>query len=188
MLKNLYKKYTQKSRIFLYPLLNIKRGSSVVPIQTYVSVEGLHKPDDMKLICLYDVRTDLEFRMFEKSRLVGNPRFENYIEIEDEKCLYIFDFSTDVHLWDCFLKGKFSKINSDTKIAILNFFSNNPSNRDLINSYLNPENYFKTYAEYLNVPVKELRDVGELCSIPDINEETLKVSVKQNQFLSIFEL
>jgi len=188
MVKNLYKKYTQKSRIFLYPLLGIKRGAAVVPVETYVSIEGLHKPEDMKLICLYHLRTDLEFRSFEKARLLNNPKFENFHELEDNRGLYIFDFSDESSLWNCFLSGKYSKIDKETKSSILLFFANNPSNRDLINSYLNPESYFKSYAEYLNVPVSLLREVGELCSAPSLEKETLKVDVKQNQFLSIFDL
>lgn len=188
MVKNLYKKYTQKSRIFLYPLLGIKRGSAVVPIETYVSIEGLHKPEDMKLICLYHLRTDLEFRTFEKSKLLNNPRFENFYEVEDNRGLYVFDFSNDSQLWNCFLSGGYSKIDKETKSSILLFFANNPSNRYLINSYLNPQSYFKSYAEYLNVPVELLEEVGELCSVPSLEKETLKVDVKQNQFLSIFDL
>jgi hypothetical protein len=91
-------------------------------------------------------------------------------------------------MWSLFLTGKYSHIDNNTKNEILGFFANNPSNRNLINSYLNPENYFKSYAEYLNVPVELMLEVGELCSIPDLEKETLKVDVKQDKFLSIFEL
>ncbi len=78
MVKNLYTKYTQKSRMFLYPLLGIKRGSAVVPNETYVSITNMYKPEDMKLVCLYHLRQDLEFRMFEKSKLSGNSRFDTF--------------------------------------------------------------------------------------------------------------
>jgi len=188
MVKNLYSRYTQKSRMFLYPLLGIRRGSAVVPIESYISVAGLIKPDDHKLVCLYHLRTDLEFRLFEKGKLLNNSRFENFHEIEDDKGLYIFDFSDKPALWDCFTTGKYSKIDSESKKMILDFFNNNPANKDLINSYLNPDKYFNEYAKYLNIEPRILREVGELCSLPDFEKETLKADVKQTQFLSIFDL
>ncbi len=188
MVKNLYTKYTQKSRMFLYPLLGIKRGSAVVPNETYVSITNMYKPEDMKLICLYHLRQDLEFRLFEKSKLSGNSRFDTFYEVEDDKGIYVFDFNHKSEMWSLFLAGKYSQIDNNTKNEILGFFANNPSNRNLINSYLNPENYFKSYSEYLNVPVDLMREVGELCSVPDLEKETLKVDVKQDKFLSIFEL
>lgn len=188
MVKTLYSKYTQKSRMFLYPLLGIKRGSSVVPIETYISVKGLIEPDDSKLVCLYHLRTDLEFRSFEKSKLLGNSRFYNFYELEDDKGLYVFDFSDNPKFWNCLMNGKYSQIEKHLKVEILNFFTNNPKNKDLINSYLNPENYFESYAKYLNVEKELLEEVGELCSVIDLEKETLTTDIKQPQFLSIFDL
>jgi hypothetical protein len=188
MVKNLYTKYTQKSRMFLYPLLGIRRGSSVVPLETYISIKGVVEPEDHKLVCLYHLRTDLEFRTFEKSKLQGNPRFHNFYEIEDDKGLYVFDFSDNPKFWDCLLTGRYSQIDKNLKTEILAFFNNNPKNKDLINSYLNPDNYFESYAKYLNVEKELLEEVGELCSIIDIEKETLVTDIKQPQFLSIFDL
>ena len=42
-----------------------------------------------------------------------------------------------------------------------------------MNSYLYPESYFSNYAEVLNVDTDFLESVGELCSKPDIEKETL---------------
>ena len=58
-IKSLYKDYFQKSRIFMYPLLNIKRGSSVTPIETYMSWSEQFSIYDKKLICLYYLRDDI---------------------------------------------------------------------------------------------------------------------------------
>ena len=63
----LYKKYFQKSKIFLYPLLDIKRGTSVVPSETYLSWNDTINSEDMKLICTYHFRTDDEYTKFEKN-------------------------------------------------------------------------------------------------------------------------
>jgi hypothetical protein len=66
-LKSLYRDYFQKSRVFLYPMLEIKRGVSVTPIETYVSWDEHYKPEDRKFIVLYHLRNDKEFLNFEKS-------------------------------------------------------------------------------------------------------------------------
>ena len=49
----LYKKYFQKSKIFVYPLLDIRRGTQIVPSETYLSWNDLHNPEDKKLDCVY---------------------------------------------------------------------------------------------------------------------------------------
>jgi hypothetical protein len=37
VINTLYDKYFQKSKIFLYPLLGIKRGINIIPQETYLS-------------------------------------------------------------------------------------------------------------------------------------------------------
>ena len=43
-MKKLHKDYIQKSRIFLYPSLDIRRGTLVKPVQTYVAWEETPPP------------------------------------------------------------------------------------------------------------------------------------------------
>ena len=57
-LNSVYKKYFQKSKVFIYPLLRIKRGSSVIPTETYLSWNDAYTTEDMKLVCVYQSRTD----------------------------------------------------------------------------------------------------------------------------------
>ena len=78
MIKQLYIEYIQKSRIFLYPALDIKRCSSVTPIETYVSWKDNYTVDDNKLICLYHIRQDQEFKTFEKIKLFANSKFDDF--------------------------------------------------------------------------------------------------------------
>ena len=66
-MKKLHDKYTQKSRIFLYPALNIRRGSSIKPIQTYIAWEELISPTDRKLICVYNIEDTEDFQVDRKS-------------------------------------------------------------------------------------------------------------------------
>ena len=56
MIDKLYSKYFQKSRSFLYPVLGIKKKSSVIPSGTYVSIKDKIGPEDMKLICTFKKR------------------------------------------------------------------------------------------------------------------------------------
>jgi urate oxidase len=183
MIKSLYTKYTQKSRIFLYPFLDIKRGVSVTPIETYISWTGLSKPEDKNLICVYYLRDDTEFKLFEKHKLLTNKHFVSFYELPDQKAAYIFNLESETESFNCFLKGTYSKIPEQHKKKILAFFYGNKHNYSIINSYLNPENYFDIYAEHLNVDVKILKDVGELCSPPDFVRENLTSDIKQIEFL-----
>ena len=89
----LYKKYFQKSKIFLYPLLEIKRGTSVVPEETYLSWNNSITPEDMKLICVYHTRTDIEYINFEKNVLLKHSRLCDYVWTGD-KTIFTFDFRT----------------------------------------------------------------------------------------------
>jgi hypothetical protein len=183
MIKSLYTKYTQKSRIFLYPFLDIKRGVSVTPIESYISWTGLSKPEDKNLICVYYLRDDDEFKLFEKHKLLNNKKFTSFYELPEQKAAYVFNLESEGELFDLFLQGKYSMIPEDKKKKILNFFAGNKHNHSMINSYLNPQSYFQIYADLLNVDVNLLKSVGELCSQPDFVKENLTSDVKHIEFL-----
>ena len=48
-----YMQYFQKSKIFLYPLLDIRKGEEFVPVETYIYWDGLYDESDYKYICIY---------------------------------------------------------------------------------------------------------------------------------------
>jgi hypothetical protein len=183
----LYRKYFQKSKIFLYPLLDIKRGTSVVPSHTFVAWNDTYKPEDMKLICLYETRLDKEYINFEKNVLLKHNRLHDYVKIDAEQSVFIFDFSDYANDWMCFLNGSYSKLDSKTKIKILDFFEKNSGNYVYINSYLNPENWFERYAELLGVEKEMLEKVGELCSKPDLSKEILLFVVADLENIEILD-
>ena len=66
VIESLYTDYFQKSKAFIYPVLGVKRGSSVTPIETYMSWVGHYSLEDMRLICNYHMREDIDFINFEK--------------------------------------------------------------------------------------------------------------------------
>jgi hypothetical protein len=182
MIKQLYIEYIQKSRIFLYPALDIKRGSSVTPIETYISWKDHYSVDDNKLICLYHIRQDQEFKTFEKIKLFANPKFDDFQYVGEEKAVYVFDLSLYKYEFSAFVEGKYSKFNEDYKQNVLSFFKQSKTHQEYIDSYLYPDKYIDKYAEILSSDdfktVKAaLVEVGELCEKPDFEKEDLKLEL-----------
>lgn len=177
-IKSLYRDYFQKSRVFLYPALDIRRAVTTTPIETYASWKGHYKLEDRKLICLYYLRQDEDFRVFEKNKLLGNKYFHDFKQVEDGKGVYIFDFDELKHEWDCFLKGRYSQMSLEHKKKIKAFYGPNNANFAYIESYLHPEKYYHMYSELLGVSVELLKQAGELCEIYDLKQESLKIQVK----------
>ena len=180
-MKSLYHDYYQKSRVFLYPVLEMKRGGSVTPIETYISWEGLHKPEDQKLICLYHVRDDREYKTFEKNKLLGNRLFENYIEGEDGRGIYIFDLKLLGDSWNTFLLGKYSRLSPEHKKFIKDFYRGS-NNYSYVESYLHPSKYYSFYSDILGIDEHVLRETVELTDKPSIDKETLVFSTKEITF------
>lgn len=171
--KSIYTKYFQKSKVFLYPLLGIKRGAKVVPSETYLAWNNTIKTEDMKLVCLYHPTIENDFQNYEKEVLLKHNRLFGINKIDDENKLFIFDLADLKNDWNYFINGKYSKISSETKEIILDFFEKNSANYVYMKSYLFPDKYFDDYAECLGVDINTLKLVGELCNKPDIEKETL---------------
>jgi hypothetical protein len=177
-LKSLYRDYFQKSRVFLYPILEIRRGVSVTPIETYVCWDGHYKPEDKKFIVLYHLRNDKDFISFEKSILLGNKLFYDFKPVEENKAVYVFDFSIFGEDWDNVIAGNYSKLSKLYKKKIENFYGRKDPNFAYIESFLYPEKYFSMYSQIIDVPESLLKEVGELCSKIDLDKETLNANVK----------
>lgn len=169
--------YIQKSLKFLYPLLKIENNSKILPVNTYLSWKGEVGINEYKLVCVYKLREDSEFKQFEKNVLRRNELFEDYKEGEDNKGVYIFNLSRYKEDVFQFLKGKYSLISAATKAIILNGYSLNRFSHEYMDSFLNPEKYFEKYAQLLNVPEWRLAEVGELCNRFDRLKETLCLEI-----------
>jgi hypothetical protein len=178
MIKSLYNEYFQKSRVFLYPALNIPRGVSVTPIETYLSWDGRYIEKDLKLTVVYHLRSDKEFVAFEKTKLFKNPMFSDFYETEDSKGVYVFDYEPFAEDWSLFLDGKYSKLSKTLKDRVLSYYTNSKKNYVYVDSYVNPHLYYDLYSRLLGCDKKLLEDVGELCDKPDLIKETLTTSVK----------
>lgn len=173
----LYRTYFQKSKIFLYPLLDIKRGASVVPEQTYLSWEGYLTAEDIKMIAVYPKRTDSEYLSFEKNVLLKHSRTTDFVVLNESQVVVTFDFSDLESDYRKFIDGKFSQMDIKLKRKIRDFFEKNSGNYVYVDSYLFPEKYFQLYADLLGVNEDLLRSVGELCSPPNLDKENLVAEV-----------
>jgi hypothetical protein len=125
------------------------------------------------------------FDKFCNNNIKNHPRFDEYIDIGDDKHVFIFDFISFKSDFNKFLVGKYSQFSLNSKMIILDFFSGGRSS-DYIEAFLSPEGYHEDYANKLKVDVKIIESVFELCSLPDINKETL--INKNKTLLSLLEM
>jgi len=186
-MKIIYTEYFQKSKVFLYPLLSLKKGISYVPNNTYISWDNYYTNKDCKLICVYDDEMTSSFRHFESLNLLQHPMLFDYYNLES-KSIYVFDLSQHKHDFSSFIEGYYSKFSLETKKKILNFFGNTGNISKYIESFLNPEEYHEQYSESLNVDINIIKDVYEVCSKPDMEKETLyQVLPKEIEFIKNFK-
>ena len=183
-IKSIYSKYFQKSKVFLYPLLEIKRGSKVIPSETYIAWNDQIKAEDMKLVCLYHPSKNDDYLDYEKNVLLKHNRLHDVKVIDSNNKLFIFDFCDIKSDWKNFINGKYSKISESSKNIILEFFEKNGANYIYMKSYLLPEKYFEDYAKILLVDKTMLEMVGELCGKPDIEKETLIMNEVEKEIIN----
>lgn len=182
MIDTLYTKYFQKSKSFLFPVLGIKKSSHFSPSGTYIALDGLVQPEDLKLICLYKNDDSEGFKIFEEKVLLSNPHFERVMKIRGYK-IYVFDFQMHSQDWFQFIMGKYSKLSPMFKGAIKAYYGNSSSEYRYVDSWLYPEKYFELYAKLLDIEVQVLKSIGELCDPCDIEKENLKIPVEDLAFL-----
>lgn len=176
-IKSLYKEYFQKSRVFIYPALDIKRGVSVTPIETYMSWKGIYSLSDAMFCCLYHLRKDEEFITFEKNKLLGNKMFHDFKQVDTDKGVYVFNYQNMYEDWCNISKGKYSKISNDHKRKIRQYIGLTNGNLPYVDSFLYPEKHFQLYAEIIGVDENLLKEVGELCDLPNQELECLDISI-----------
>lgn len=164
------KKYFQKSKVFLYPLLSFKKGLPNTPIDTFVSWENRIDFDGLYFMCLYKIKKTFSFKAFEKNYLQKHKLYSDAVYF-DGYALYIFDYRIYKNDFINFLDGNYSKFSLTTKQKILNFFSK-PAASENVRSFLYPDEYHNIYAENLGVDIDMIIKTYELCSKPNLELET----------------
>lgn len=175
-LNNVYKEYSQKSQIFLYPQLKLPTGTP--PLRTYIQWQGRFESTERKFICVYQNRTDDNFIVYQETVLKKHPMFFLFEENEHHK-VFVFDFASKNEGvnpslnedWEKFLTGKYSKLSFDSKRNISRYFGNKTARSVYIDSYINPHKYFDIYATLLGEKKEDFMVNGELCDVPDFQKE-----------------
>jgi hypothetical protein len=176
-MKQIYKSYFQKSKVFLYPLLGVRKGVRFVPIETYITWEENETTPKNALVCAYSIEdgpaANKSFGAFAKSELRKNELYHSEYEIENLK-LFTFDLSFFKNDLENFKNGKYSEFSIVTKKIIMEFFGNAGTISEYMESYLYPEKYYEIYSDMLNVPISILEEVKELCDKPNLKKEDFK--------------
>ena len=168
-----YTDYFQKSKVFLYPLLELKKGLSHVPRQTYMAWDDVYSITDRMFLCVYQTELNESFIHFLDKNILHNKYFVEHISLEKGKQLLIYNLSSLKSDYDRVVKGKYSAITVENKIKIMDFFGDGDKGADYIHSFLSPESSHEEYAEFLGVSIDSLQEVYEICTPPDLEKETL---------------
>ena len=189
-MKIVYTEYFQKSKVFLYPLLGLRKGLEYVPADTYVCWTDFIAANDYKLICVYTTEKTVDFKNFELKHLKSHKKLEFYHDFGNKQ-VYVFDLKSYKYDHDMFVKGYYSKISIGTKNKILTYFGNKGKASNYIESFLDPPSYHNVYAESLGVDVALIKEVYEICSKPDLVKETFnekipeKLELLKDNFISL---
>lgn len=179
VIKELYKRYFQKSRSFIFPILGIKKASPFLPLQTYIQWDGVYTQADFNLIVTYTTSDSSSWRKFLVETLMANEMFNEYHETENKDVVVLtFDLNFMKEDMHHFMEGRYSKISKLLKRKIRDFHGYNSPEWAYMETFLFPEKYIKTYSTLLAVDEEHIRVTGELCNLPDLDKETLKI--KQN--------
>ena len=169
-----YTRYFQKSKVFLYPLLGIKKGYKHVQKNTYVIWDQFFDKNDYRLMAVYDNDNSVDYKVFVDTVLQPLPASHAKFKISESKDLFLFDMARHKHDFDCFYDGRFSQMTVEAKRRIKNYFGSVGRISKYISSFLDPEEFHDDYAEAFNVSHELIQDVYEVCSKPDIDKETFR--------------
>jgi hypothetical protein len=206
MIHKLVARYSQKSSMLLYPLLQIRRRGSINPIGTYLRVEGRQVKYERSLFVLHPARTDEDFKNFEKFHLTKSPCFRDIIKVGGE-AVYVYDMAAMASDYDHFIKGRYSMMSEVAKKRIMNY-QREPlregqepsSNAAYIQTFLYPRDYHGIYADLLweddkttthrdphrSDGMRSMMENCELCEPPDMLRE--KLVVKNNKIEVLYSL
>lgn len=172
-MKGVYTDYFQKSKIFLYPLLKLKKGMTFVPKQTYLIWDNVYSVEDRKFLCEYHFKDENKFTKFILDTFAGHRLYEHLVQLADDKCLVVFDFTPLKSDYDKVIKGQYSQLSLDTKLTIIDFFGDSRTIHDCVQGFLAPAEVHDKYAEKLGVRLEVIQKINEVCSLPDLKKETI---------------
>ena len=175
---NVYSKYFQKSKVFLYPLLNIPNSDENNPYMTYIA-SGTIKPEDYKIICLYRKTNNKDFRTYLNEVLKKNKHFENHVDLYTKQ-IVIFNLQDYKEDFNLFINGKYSQLSLSAKSQIVKFYVVDKKRINYIESFLEPQHVHSDYAAYLDLPLHTIVETYEVCQKPNMIKEECNYNLSLN--------
>jgi hypothetical protein len=194
-----YTKYFQKSKVFLYPLLQLsnRKHDTEHPFESFTHVENAENDLEF-LYSLVDPTVILRFKFdrsndTEDSRKIWNIGiFDRYSksnrivkkyfseDMSEIVLVYnLFDLKED---YDLVIAGRYSKISDKAKQRILTYYGEYTPEGKIVSYMLNPERHRKAYAEQMGIKVSDLNPNGEITPMLDLLQETLLLDVSNYNF------
>ena len=163
------------SKLFLFPLLNVKKNN--LSFRTYLYWEGNKDMgiEEYELLVYFKHERDKSYLAFEQE-LVKNPYIQRCYILE-EGTVYGFDMTVFNDEVDKFLKGEYSQFSDESKKLIKKYWgevqdpSKTPKEAALLIAF-HPEYYRKLAEEEM-----EMELPGELCGIFDKKIETFSGNI-----------
>lgn len=177
-MKYIYRSYFQKSHVFLYPLLKVKKFKHIKPASVYMFNKDFK---GHKLYCIFNMK-DKDWKKFEE-HLLTHSMLESCQPIGEHNILFMFDFSCMNYDYSRVKAGEYSKMSPKAKRIIIDYYGIRSSLFVHIESFLYPEKYYDKFAECLNIDVNVLRKGVELCEKPNFVKEVCKINLTEKILL-----
>ena len=155
--------YIQKSKTFLWPILNIE----TMPIETYLNFRDLEHQDKKLIIALYHNKN--EQYLANKKNIETNKNYDITFT-DDEFDIVTFNLCVLKNDYNKIIDGKYSEISKNFKL-----FLNLKEKNKMVLKCLDPKKYYKEFADILNINEEELEN-KELLSPPSYEKETIQVN------------
>jgi hypothetical protein len=155
--------YVQKSRTFLWPLLNLK----VKPVETYLKFGDLNNIGEARILIALFYNGAEDYKKYKSE--IENHKCYDFTFVDDDFDLVTFNFYSMKNDYDKIVNGEYSKISSSYKL-FMSALETNP----VILKCLEPESNYVEIADLLETNPEELRG-KELLSPPNFQEETIFV-------------
>jgi hypothetical protein len=156
--------YIQKSKTFLWPLLNIK----IQPLETYLKFGDITHTSESRILIALFYNQDPDYVKV-KSKIEESKLYD-FTFTDDEFDIVTFNMFSLKTDYDKIVNGSYSEISEEYKLLMSVIEKNK-----MVLKCLNPQENYKEIASVLRIHPEELEG-KELLSPPNLDEETLFVT------------
>jgi hypothetical protein len=172
----------------MYPLLGITNSAPFKPTNTYLEfLERGLTTESTNLIVAYDRahkdNNPESFSSFEGKYLFSNRFFSDFEENYDN-ILYFFDLSRINADYKKIVDGRYTTLSEPLKRLIDRYHTSHMGPNAHIRRWLFPNDQaYDFYAKQYNVEPELLKKGVELCSKPDIEQETFRIKISSENLV-----